>query len=247
MRSRASIRARLFFISLRAFSCGPFPHEDETAQWAQRLRRSISVQFGLSRPSTSMNAIRLKTTPSKPKAAAARLYASSAPGPGHRPGSKVRTPFEDAHGFSKVRILENPDDFFEDAHRFARCARKVRIFARRPSIPPARSTRFNAGRTRSDSVMQNLQMTTAVFLRSLASSGADREIWLRRLRRERDFLAPLRAEKSVLRVKGRFFPGFVSAEFRNGTGSAVPDHAAPRPGQKACPHDAFCQVSPLGV
>jgi hypothetical protein len=43
----------------------------------------------------------------------------------------VRTPFEDAHRFSKVRILENPDDFFEDAHPFPRCARKVRTFAER--------------------------------------------------------------------------------------------------------------------
>jgi hypothetical protein len=30
-----------------------------------------------------------------------------------------------------VRILENPDDFFEDAHPFARCARKVRTFVER--------------------------------------------------------------------------------------------------------------------
>jgi hypothetical protein len=28
-----------------------------------------------------------------------------------------------------VRILENPEDSFEDAHPFPRCARKVRIFA----------------------------------------------------------------------------------------------------------------------
>ena len=27
-------------------------------------------------------------------------------------------------GFRKVRILENPEDFFEDAHPFPRCARK---------------------------------------------------------------------------------------------------------------------------
>jgi hypothetical protein len=38
---------------------------------------------------------------------------------------KVRTPFEDAHAFSKVRILENPDDFFEDAQPFPRCAQKT--------------------------------------------------------------------------------------------------------------------------
>ena len=35
---------------------------------------------------------------------------------------KVRTLFEGAHLFRKVRILENPDDSFEDAHLFPRCA-----------------------------------------------------------------------------------------------------------------------------
>ena len=35
---------------------------------------------------------------------------------------KVRTLFEDAHLFRKVRILENADDSFEDAHPFPRCA-----------------------------------------------------------------------------------------------------------------------------
>jgi hypothetical protein len=38
---------------------------------------------------------------------------------------KVRTWFEDAHRFRKVRILENPDDSFEDAHPFPRCALKT--------------------------------------------------------------------------------------------------------------------------
>jgi hypothetical protein len=37
---------------------------------------------------------------------------------------KVRNLFEGAQQFSKVRILENAGDSFEDAHRFARCARK---------------------------------------------------------------------------------------------------------------------------
>jgi hypothetical protein len=41
---------------------------------------------------------------------------------------KVLTLFEDAHPFRKVSILENPEDSFEDAHLFARCARKVRTF-----------------------------------------------------------------------------------------------------------------------
>src|SRR5580704_19150217 len=61
----------------------------------------------------------------RPKPAAARLYAPTAPGPGRCPGSKVRTVFEDAHHFREVRILENPGDFFEDAHPFPRCARKT--------------------------------------------------------------------------------------------------------------------------
>jgi hypothetical protein len=39
--------------------------------------------------------------------------------------SKVRTGFEDAQLFRKVRILENPEDFFEDAHPFPRCAPKT--------------------------------------------------------------------------------------------------------------------------
>src|SRR5580658_5236644 len=33
----------------------------------------------------------------------------------------------------KVRILENPGDFFEGAHPFPRCARKVSIFVERCS------------------------------------------------------------------------------------------------------------------
>jgi hypothetical protein len=46
---------------------------------------------------------------------------------GHGP-SKVRTLFEDAHHFVKVRILENPEDSFEDAQLIPRCARKVRTY-----------------------------------------------------------------------------------------------------------------------
>src|ERR1700722_9743003 len=49
---------------------------------------------------------------------------------------KVRTLFEDAHHFSKVRILENAGDSFEDAHLFARCARKLSIFERRWARSP---------------------------------------------------------------------------------------------------------------
>src|SRR5580698_4242704 len=40
------------------------------------------------------------------------------------PASKVRSSFEGAHHFLKVRILENAGDSFEDAHPFPRCARK---------------------------------------------------------------------------------------------------------------------------
>jgi hypothetical protein len=38
--------------------------------------------------------------------------------------SKVRTLFEGAQPFSKVRILENPEDFFEGAQPLPRCAPK---------------------------------------------------------------------------------------------------------------------------
>ena len=42
---------------------------------------------------------------------------------GTRP-SKMRTGFEDAQLLDAVRILENPEDLFEGAHPFPRCARK---------------------------------------------------------------------------------------------------------------------------
>src|SRR5580658_8466944 len=64
------------------------------------------------------------TQRTRPKRVAARLGRSTAPGAG-RALPKVRTGFEDAHCFSKVRILENPDDSFEDAQAFTRCARKT--------------------------------------------------------------------------------------------------------------------------
>jgi len=51
---------------------------------------------------------------------AARVYAVQGRGP-----SKMRTLFEGAQPFRKVRILENPDDSFEDAHPFPRCAPKT--------------------------------------------------------------------------------------------------------------------------
>ena len=35
------------------------------------------------------------------------------------------------NGFEKVRILENPDDFFEEAQLFRRCDIKLRTFAAR--------------------------------------------------------------------------------------------------------------------
>jgi len=51
--------------------------------------------------------------------------------------SKVRTSFEDAHPFRKVRILENLDDSFEDAHRFPRCAPKT-AHLRPRAVSPSR-------------------------------------------------------------------------------------------------------------
>ena len=56
------------------------------------------------------------TKRSKPKPAVARLYARTAPGPRARcPCSEgAHSLSEDAHRFRKVRILENPEDSFED-------------------------------------------------------------------------------------------------------------------------------------
>jgi hypothetical protein len=81
------------------------------------------------------------------------------------PGSKVRTSFEDAHWFSKVRILENPDDSFEGAHPFPRCALKTAHLRRnratrssRPSSParPSRGRRESLGNRRDGSYTQAL-------------------------------------------------------------------------------------------
>ena len=49
---------------------------------------------------------------------------------GRGPASKMRSPFEDAHRFRKVRILENAGDSFEDAHPFTRCAPKTAMLER---------------------------------------------------------------------------------------------------------------------
>ena len=127
------------------------PHGDKTAKWAQRLRQIglispeaetlqpavFMIEGGSAGPSPSlrqraaqvalegMNVNFMQAERTRPQQLDARLYASTAPGPGLCPGSKVRTPFEDAHRFSKVRILENPEVFFEGAQAFARCARKT--------------------------------------------------------------------------------------------------------------------------
>jgi hypothetical protein len=47
------------------------------------------------------------------------------------PASKMLNLFEDAQPFQQVSILEKPGDFFEGAHLFRRCARKLRTFERR--------------------------------------------------------------------------------------------------------------------
>jgi hypothetical protein len=49
---------------------------------------------------------------------------------------KVRNLFEGAQHFLEVRILENAGDSFEDAHRFPRCARKVRLLEGRRARSP---------------------------------------------------------------------------------------------------------------
>src|SRR5580700_7705262 len=49
---------------------------------------------------------------------------------------KMRTGFEGAHGFREVRILENPEDSFEDAHPFPRCAPETAHLRRRDAARP---------------------------------------------------------------------------------------------------------------
>jgi hypothetical protein len=111
MRSRARIRARLFLFPGSPVAQSP------------PLKRQSGIPE-CNQPTRAPPSIRMQSQRPRPKPAAARLYASTAPGPGRCPGSKVRTPFEDAQRFWEVRILENPGDFFEDAHPFPRCARK---------------------------------------------------------------------------------------------------------------------------
>jgi hypothetical protein len=67
--------------------------------------------------------------------------------------SKVRTGFEGAHPFREVRILENPGDFFEDAHLFPRCARKLRIFERRTAR--TRAPALGRGRVQCSETLRN--------------------------------------------------------------------------------------------
>jgi hypothetical protein len=94
-------------------------------------RRNLRGRAAL--PIESVERIRARAAPwpsfpntqSRPRAVATRLDASTAPGPRRRPDSKVRTAYEDARCFSSVRILGNPDDSFEDAHRFRTCAREI--------------------------------------------------------------------------------------------------------------------------
>ena len=79
----------------------------EAAKPTQRLRQS-RIPFARS-SGERMSKIRFKTK--RPKPAAARLYASTAPGVGPRPCRSFCTCSEYAL-FAKVRILENPDVCF---------------------------------------------------------------------------------------------------------------------------------------
>ena len=72
----------------------------------------------------SMNENRFETTTSRPKPAGARWNASTAPGPGGALVRRCATGFEDAHRCRKCAFLGNPDDSFEDAHPFPRCAQE---------------------------------------------------------------------------------------------------------------------------
>ena len=59
--------------------------------------------------------------------------------------SKMLTPFEGAHGFWEVSILENPGDLFEDAQPFTRCSPET------AHLRTGRSANLRAGAMVSDS------------------------------------------------------------------------------------------------
>ena len=69
--------------------------------------------------------------------------------------SKMRTPFEGAHGFGEVRILENPGDLFEDAQPFARCAPET------PHLRTARFAKLRRGSLVSDSTFPGRRVSAA--------------------------------------------------------------------------------------
>jgi hypothetical protein len=140
MRSRAEVEARLFLFAGGPCGSGSAPVAAPCGDGS-----AVPNQSGTSEcdpPTRAPLSSYVQRKPARPRPDAARLYASPAPGParlsstlrlrpegsspksGQSPGSKVRTWFEGAHCFSKVRILENLGDFFEDAHPFPRCARK---------------------------------------------------------------------------------------------------------------------------
>jgi hypothetical protein len=107
------------------FLCGPYcsesgptadPHAGEAAKPTQRLRQSRIPFAGSS--GERMSKICFKTM--RPKPAAARLYASTAPGAGPAALAKVRSSVRRCAHFSEVRILENPDVCFEEAHPFSK-------------------------------------------------------------------------------------------------------------------------------
>jgi hypothetical protein len=103
------------------------PHGAKTAKWAERLRQRSWVRFGRLLMNASMKSV-LKASPNRrPEAEAGGCATLREIGTGCRAAAlpKVRTTLRRCARFSKVRTLENPDVFFEDAHPFS----KVRNFS----------------------------------------------------------------------------------------------------------------------
>jgi hypothetical protein len=86
------------------------------------------------------------------------------------PCSKVRKLFEGAQGFRKVRILENPEDSFEDAHPFSRCARKTAHLRAEYGAGPSTGPR---GESRGQSGCRPAYEVCLGIVRSERVNGAD--------------------------------------------------------------------------
>jgi hypothetical protein len=120
--------------------------------------------------STQHNAIEADASVCTTSSANGTAPASGYPRATALPCSKVRKLFEGAQGFRKVRILENPEDLFEDAHPFPRCARKTANLRAEYGAGPSTGPR---GESRGQSGCRPACEVCRGFLRSERVNGAD--------------------------------------------------------------------------